>query len=190
MTFLSENVTFSGHDGKEIVLYGKPLKYSKSRVNNVTTEVRDILKNVISAIDPDKSQNLNSIIINKYSGENSMPAENRYCESSIKPESSIFSLIIGGQFDLVFKDTVTGLETTEKVNNGSCIEMSQQSQFYRTYKMDCLAPESEKCLFTINFFSTGRNQNSTIVVGDLNTYNIKFHEERSYSNLGKEISGK
>ena len=81
-----------------------------------------------------------------------MPAENRYCESSIKPESSIFSLIIGSQFDLVFKDTVTGLETTEKVNNGSCIEMSQQSQFYWTHKMECLAPESEKCLFTINFF--------------------------------------
>ena len=119
-----------------------------------------------------------------------MPAENRYCESSIKPESTIFSLIIGGQFDLVFKDTVTGLETTEKVKNVNCIEMSQQSQFYWTHKMECLAPESEKCLFTINFFITGRNQNSTIVVGDSNTYNIKFHAERSYSNLGKEISGK
>ena len=190
VTFLSENVTFSGQDGKETVLYGKPLKYSKSRVNNATTEIPDILKNVISAIDPDKSQNLNSIIINKYSGENSMQTENRYCESSIKPESSIFSLVIGSQFELVFKDTVTGLETTEKVNNGSCLEMSQQSQFYWTHKMKCLAPESEKCLFTINFFSTGRNQNSTIVVGDSNTYNIKFHGERSYSNLGKEISGK
>ena len=33
VTFLSENVTFSGQDGKETVLYGKPLKYSKSRVN-------------------------------------------------------------------------------------------------------------------------------------------------------------
>ena len=42
----------------------------------------------------------------------------------------------------------------------------------------------------MNFFSTGRNQNSTIVAGDSNTYNIKFHGERSYSNLGKEISGK
>ena len=119
-----------------------------------------------------------------------MQTENRYCESSIKPESSIFSLVIGSQFELVFKDTVTGLETTEKVNNGSCIEMSQQSQFYWTHKMKCLAPESEKCLFTINFFSTGRNQNSTIVVSDSNTYNIKFHGERSYSNLGKEISGR
>ena len=68
--------------------------------------------------------------------------------------------------------------------------MSQQSQFYWTHKINCLAPESDQYQFTIKLFSTGRNQNSTIVVGDSNTYNIKFHGERSYSNLGREISGK
>ena len=187
-TFLSENATFP--DGQKTVLYGKPLKYSKNKVNNATTKIPDILKNVISVVDPDNSQKLNSIVINKYSGEDSVRTWDRYCESSIKPESSIFSLFIGGQFDIVFRDAVTGLETIEKADNASCIEMSQQSQFYWTHKINCLAPESDQYKFTIKLFSTGRNQNSTIVVGDSNTYNIKFHGERSYSNLGREISGK
>ena len=39
--------------------------------------------------------------------------------------------------------------------------------------------------YTISFLSTGRNHNSTLIIGDSNTYNIKFQSERKWSTLGK-----
>ena len=145
---------------------------------------------MIKLIDPENDKTVNSVVISKYSND-SPPIDSSFSDKCITPESDISTFSIGGKLNVLFRDKVTGIEKSLKVEDASCFTMIQQSQFYWTHKLMCESNVSETPQYSISLLCTGRHNNSTLIVGDSNTFNIKFHNESSYySNLGKEISGK
>ena len=141
-------------------------------------------------IDPENDKKVNSVIIGKYSND-SPPIDSSFTDKCIIPESDISTFSIGAKLDVLFRDKVTGIEKSLKVEDASCFTMSQQSQFYWTHKLIRESNISETPQYSTSLLCTGRHNNSTLIVGDSNTFNIKFHNESSYySNLEKEISGK
>ena len=190
VSYLSENFNNDKVEGKHIATYGHSLLYLKSNKKSNNLDIPNIVKDVIKLVDPENDKKVNSVIISKYSND-SPPIDSSFTDKCITPESDISTFSIGGKLNVLFRDKVTGIEKSLKVEDASCFTMSQQSQFYWTHKLMCESNISETPQYSISLLCTGRYNNSTLIVGDSNTFDIKFHNESSYySNLGKEISGK
>ena len=194
---MSENATFP--DSQKTVLYGKPLKYSKNKFNNATTEIPDILKYVISVIDPDNSQKLNSIVINKYSGEDSVRTWDRYYESSIKPESSTFCLFIGGQFDIVFRDAVklTSASGDKKkmwkiINSLRGLKKQSLSSTFNIDNVNVSCRKRIANAFNKHFSSLAKNLNKDIDLNNESIPNFRTYlpKHQQYSFFLAETSSK
>ena len=188
-TILSEYDAYVTKNGVEIATFGqsncsKETSRSRSHTNSIPTAINDI----IAVLDPDNNQNLNTVLVKRFSSKGST-AESCFVDKTIRPESEIHALTIGGPFGVTFKDKVTNQVTHIDIEDNSCCVMSQQSQFYWSHNINCDNLSSEY-QYTISFLSTGRNHNSTLIIGDSNTYNIKFQSERKWSTLGKYITGK
>ena len=188
-TILSEYDAYVTKNGVEIATFGQSncsteTSRSRSHTNSIPTAINDI----IAVLDPDNNQNLNTVLVKRFSSKGST-AESGFVDKTIRPESEIHGLTIGEPFGVTFKDKVTNQVTHTDIEDNSCYVMSQQSQFYWSHNINCDNLSSEY-QYTISLFGTGRNHNSTLIIGDSNTYNIKFQSERKWSTLGKYITGK
>ena len=190
ISYLSENFNNDKVEGKHIAVYGHNLLYLKANKKSKSPDIPNTIKDMIRLVDPENVNKINSVIITKYSNDSSS-IESSFTDKCITPESDISTISIGGKLNVAFRDKVTGTEKSLDLEDASCFAMSQQSQFYWSHKVTCQPNISETPQYSITLLCTGRNHNSTLIVGDSNTFNIKFHNESSYySNLGKEISGK
>ena len=188
VSYLSENFNNDKVEGKYIAIYGHNLLYLKTNKSK-NLDIPNIVKDVIKLIDPENDKKVNSVIISKYSND-SPPIDSSFTDKCITPESDISTFGIGGKLNVLFRDKVTGIEKSLKVEDASCFTMSQQSQFYWTHKLMCESNISETPQYSISLLCTGRHNNSTLIVGDSNTFNIKFHNESSYYsnlNVGGEL---
>ena len=69
--------------------------------------------------------------------------------------------------------------------------MSSQSQLYWAHSVAKPVLSQNSIRYSITLRSTSRsNCNSTIIIGDSNTHNVRFYYENRRSDLGKDIYGK
>ena len=186
---LSQHNIYFTKDDVEIATFGYPnLLTETTRGRSHSGTIPSAINDVITALDPHNNKNLNSVVVKRFSKKGST-ADNYFVNKIITPESDIYTLALGGPFKITFNDKVTNQDTVIDINDNNCFIMSQQSQFYWSHKINCdvLAKEYQ---YTISFLSASHNHNSTLIIGDSNTYNIKFQSERERSSLGKYITGK
>ena len=190
MSYLSENFEKDTEEGKQIAIYGQNMRYLNSKKESKKTEIPTVVKDIIREMDAGNDRKINSVVITRHSDE-LPPIDNSFTNKCITPESDISIISIGGTFDILFRDKIAGDEKLLKTDDTSCFVMSQQSQFYWSHRVTCHPKSPEYPQYTISLLFTGLNHNSTLIIRDSNTFNIKFHNEKSYySNLGKEINGK
>ena len=170
---LSQHNTYFSKDDVEIAIFGYPNLFTETaRGRSHSGSIPSANNDVITALDPHNNKNLNSVVVKRFSKKGST-ANNYFVNKIITPESDIYTLAIGGPFKITFNDKVTNQDTVIDINDNNCFIMSQQSQFYWSHKINCdvLAKEYQ---YTISFLSASHNHNSTFIIGDSNSYNIKF----------------
>ena len=191
LAFLSEKTVYHTSQGQETATFGNQYTHLKSLRNHKNVEIPNEIRGIINLVDPENTQNYNSVVIRIYSHEMSY-GDNSFIDRSIRPESDICTINIGAPADIVFKDKVKNQEQILSVRDNSYYIMSQHSQFYWCHRLDnhSITSGSGTPHYTITFLCTGRFRNSTLIIGDSNTYNVKFHDEQSWSSPGKYITGK
>ena len=134
---------------------------------------------------------LNSVIINKFSGQHTKLPEHSTNDPSINPDSSIFTLSIGDSCPIVFRDKCTNATMDVNTTDNSIFIMSSKTQHYRTRKIDTPVISDSSVHHCITFRSVNRSKkNSTLIVGDSNTNHMYFSYEKSLSVLGRDIYGR
>ena len=124
----------------------------------------------------DDTPALNSCVVNKYVGPASFIPSHSDDEKSIHPESSIFTVSVGKQATVHFKNIISNDNYEHVVNGGSMYSMSRASQgcFKHQINKDSSWTGNDVRL-SLTFRSVHwRNNNSTIVLGDSNTGGLKF----------------
>ena len=134
---------------------------------------------------------LNSCLINKYCGPESNLPRHSDNESTIEPGSSIFTISLGTKVDVTFTE-IYNPDTVVKqtVAPNSLYVMSHKSQTYWEHeikKCDSLASSDIRYSLTFRHVSKKYNK-SSIIIGDSNTYNLKFGE--GVGTFGHNIPGK
>ena len=108
-----EQETYSLVNGRQVASFGAEYQYTGSPRGNTST-IHTNLQTIIDRINgetlyPDTK--INQVVVNRYSGKTHLP-EHSDNEPTIKPESNIFTITVGKQVPIKFKDQVTGREET------------------------------------------------------------------------------
>ena len=182
--FLKEN-------GRTVLGYGEPYHYPGSKANKVLTEFPPIIQKLVDRINKDfnpprrpkrkdgtfleplPAATVNQCLINKYTGSALIP-EHSDDEPSIDPSSSIFTISIGAECELIFKEKSTGEQRTLNCNSASIYSMSRKSQEFYSHKIPLHELGSE-----VRYSLTFRRchwsyKNAVLVVGDSLTSKLKF----------------
>ena len=117
---------------------------------------------------------LNSCLVTKYkSGEDSCPSH-QDDEPFIAHDSSIFTLSIGCERDMKFKNIQSpDTEESVKLVNNSLLSFSRLSQVFWAHEIP--QDQSTSCRYSLTFrHLSPMSANSTIIIGDSNTSNLNF----------------
>ena len=132
---------------------------------------------------------INSILVNKYSGAESYQPQHADKEITIDPESSIFTLSLGQPCSIVFVDRVSKEEQSFECNEKSLYHMTRKSQEFFEHRIDRgSVADGTRCSLTFRSVNW-RNRNSTCIIGDSNTGPLKFGNDKRKS-FGELMSGK
>jgi len=179
---------FAVESGRGVAQYG--VKYNYMGANAEVKPIPPQLLEIMNTINESTAgtYELNSILVNKYEGANSYLPEHSDDEYAIDPDSDIFTISIGAPRTVIFKDTVHGTETKHEALPGSLYCMSKKSQGAYRHRID-----KDRNFSGIRYSITLRcihykHLNSTCVLGDSNTEQLKFGEERG--TFGKATPGK
>ena len=165
--------------GWSVLNYGETYKYTGSPKTPKTPDpIPDPIKKVMDGI---RSQypncDINQCTINKYNDNNSELSEHSDDEVTLKPESDIFTVSVGSQRDIKFRDVTTGNEKVVTVDSRSLYIMSLPSQFLWTHRMDAADPGDNiiNVRYSLTFRCVGPHyRNSCIILGDSNTKRLMF----------------
>ena len=194
--FLNEQTDYTELKGRSVLSFGEPYPYNGSPIDSYkSTPIPPIISKLISKIETDHSSvgplGINSCLINRYVGPESVIPEHADDEDVIKPESKIVTISFGNDRDIKFRDCITGKEECLTVSNGSLYIMSQQSQFFWKHRIDkCESADTVTTRYSLTFRCVDKSyKNSTVIVGDSNTKYVTFDSNKSGS-IGNKISGK
>ena len=162
--------------------YGEPYQYTGSptpRTQTTAVPIPDPIKKVVDGIKTKYPNcDINQCTANEFSDNTSKLSEHSDNEITIRPESNIFTLSLGSQRDLTFRDVTTGAERIVTTESCSLYFMSQPSQSLWTHRMDPVDPRTDnksETRFSLTFRCVGTNfKNSSIIMGDSNTGNLRF----------------
>ena len=176
--------------------FGEPYRYTGSPTpgtQNTPVPIPDPIKKVMDGIRSEYPNcDINQCTANKFSDNASKLSEHSDNEISIRPESNIFTLSLGSQRDLTFRDVTTGAERIVTTESRSLYFMSQPSQSLWTHRMDPIDPRADnesEIRYSLTFRCVGSNfKNSSIIIGDSNTRNLKFGVGEG--TFGRNIPGK
>ena len=122
---------------------------------------------------PPPPPTINSCLVNKYEGTTSYLPKHSDKEVTIHPESSIFTLSIGQQCEIKFTEQASGLEFSHLCEDRSLYHMTRRSQEIFSHSID--KESISELRFSLTFRSVNwRNRNSTCLIGDSNTGNLRF----------------
>ena len=131
---------------------------------------------------------INQCLVNKFEGPDSALPEHADDEYDIDPTSDIFTISIGDTRTITFKNNFSGDEIKHTPTPGSLYVMSRDSQNYYTHRID-KDPLFTGMRYSITFRCVHwRFLNSTCIIGDSNTSNIKFGTEKK--TVGASTPGK
>ena len=168
--------TFSVVNGRQVASFGAEYQYNTGSPGRNTPAIPTYLQAIIDRINGDSlypDTKINQVFVNRYSGKAHLP-EHSDNEPAIKPESHIFTITIGEQAPINFKDKVTGREENLSPADGSLYVMSKSSQHYWTHQMNEV-DLGDTVRISVTFRSVGDNfKNSTVILGDSNTKHLKF----------------
>ncbi len=118
---------------------------------------------------------LNSILVNKFDGPESQLAEHSDNEYSIDPESSIYTITVGDQRSIIFRNIFDGSELKHRAAPGSLYVMSRDSQSIFKHRIDRDTDFTDKIRYSITFRCIHYHYlNSTVLIGDSNTKPVVF----------------
>ena len=188
--FLSTQQSFVDENGHSVLAFGERYGYSGGKAPD-TKPLPDIIAKIIQLINSKFGCNINSVLINKYLGVASYLPEHSDDESSIDPESDIFTMSVGQTRDVVFTDKFSKVETTLPVEDNSLYSMSRDSQNCFTHKIDKIKEDvlEDRVRFSLTFRTVGSIfRRSTVIVGDSNTKHLAFGDGKG--TFGKGLPGK
>lgn len=184
--------------GREACTFGEKYEFNGAPRNNIK-DVPAALKVLIEKIHKHENMcsagdDINQVIINRYTGGNSSLPEHSDDESSIAPGSQIFTLSLGCTRTMKFRDLVGNTEVERDVADCSLYVMSKSSQYYWTHRMDKTGNEATQDIrYSITFRTVGeRFKNASVVIGDSNTKYLNFSTGRKgeVGTFGYTIPGK
>ena len=177
----SEQFKYNVENGHSVITFGEPYHYTGSKASQEKTEIPDPFITLIKTIKskfPDS--NINSVLINKYSGPGSSLPNHSDNELSIEPGSLIFSVSLGQSCKITYNEIHSDRMEELVVKNNSLYTMTQASQWFWTHKINAESTShftEDDVRYSITLRSVHqRFHNSTVIVGDSNTKHIKFGE--------------
>ena len=114
-------------------------------------------------------------------------------EPTIARDSHIYTLSLGDSCTISFLDKCTGKVSEIFASDNGIFNMSYVSQHYWAHEIAKPVLSESSVRYSITFRCIKRcNRNSTVIIGDSNTHNIYFSDEKNKRNtdLGREIVGK
>jgi hypothetical protein len=186
-----DNETYYKENGREVAQYGAKYDYmgANAKVNTtIPPALSEIVKDINDSLTEGKYE-VNSVLVNRYIGENSYLPEHADDEYGINPESDIFTISIGSSRPIVFKDSLSGAEHEHAPMSGSLYCMTRQSQGVYTHRIDKDSSFKGKTRYSITFRCVHYMYlNSTCILGDSNTAGFKFGESKG--TFGRSTPGK
>jgi hypothetical protein len=190
-----ETCPFKEENGHAVVAFGEPYRYTGSRASANVPAMPEIIKTIVDTINGDLCKDLpqiNSCLVNRYSGPESFLPPHSDDEATIHPESSIFTLSVGQPCNVVFTEgnsNSDGIKLQHQCDDRSLYSMSCKSQGFFQHRID-KGSVAEGVRYSLTFRSVDwRNKNSTIIVGDSNTGGLSFGSERGKS-FGSGMPGR
>ena len=176
-----ESCTFKKENGHSVCSFGAPYKYTGSKSSDNVPPIPDELKPIMEKINsiqaelvPNQPPLINSCLVNKYEGSDSFLPQHSDREATLHPESSIFTLSIGQNCDILFVDRMSGNETSVTCHDRSLYYMSRRSQEVFTHQIS-KGSVSTGVRYSLTFRSVDwKNKNCTCLLGDSNTGLLRF----------------
>ncbi len=185
-TFLTSENSFVDENGHAVLAFGERYSYSGGKAPN-NDPLPDCLSTIIDKINSKFDCNVNSVLVNRYSGPDSYLPEHSDDESSIDPDSSIYTLSVGQTRTVVFTDKFSKIQTLLPVEDNSLYSMSRDSQNCFVHKIE--KESTDGLRYSLTFRAVGNLfRRSTIIVGDSNSKNFAFGEGKG--TFGKGLPGK
>ena len=188
-----DTAKYNSETGHSVITFGEPYHYTGSKTSQEKTDIPEPFTTLINTIKskyPDS--NINSVLINKYSGPGSSLPPHSDDELSIEPGSQIFSVSLGQSCKISYTELHGDKRDELLVKHNSLYTMTQASQWFwcHTIDADSTSHFSETDVrYSITLRSLHqRFHNSTVIVGDSNTKHVKFGE--GLGTLGYYFPGK
>ncbi len=170
---------FKKERGRSTIKFGEKYSYNGSREESIV-EYPPVVKKILDSINEKFGQDniplLNSCLVTKYTGPNSFIPEHSDNERAIHADSSIFTVSVGCDATLRFRDVYNGKIIEQVVKTGSLYTMTRASQDLFKHsipKNEALAESDTRFSLTFRCLHW-RNNNSTVIIGDSNTTGLKF----------------
>lgn len=185
---------FTRVKGREVASFGEKYSYTGAPSNNIKDIPDHLCKLIekVKQIDNYRDMAINQVVVNKYIGNNSFLPEHSDNEPSLKPHSKIFTVSVGTDRNVQFRDKCTSREHDLMVTSGSLYVMTQESQHYWTHRIE-KEETNEDARYSITFRSVGSNfRNATVILGDSNTKHLKFGsgQQGEKGTFGYHLPGK
>ncbi len=180
------NETFVAENGHSVLAFGERYRYSGGRAPD-HKPIPAVITKVVDQINSKFGCMPNSVLINKYDGVDSYLPQHSDDESSIDPESSIYTLSLGETREVVFTDKYSKVETTLAVEDNSLYTMTRHSQNCFTHQINKDSVGGVR--YSLTFRTVGNIfRRSTIIIGDSNSKHLAFGEGKG--TFGKGLPGK
>ena len=189
LTQFLQKQQYAEEGGRSTLLFGESYKYmgNNSQPKPMPQELQGLVDRLNTEYSGDK-YTLNSVLINQYKGKDSFLPEHSDNEFWIDPASSIFTVSIGDPRDVVFKDRFSKDEHKIATPTGSLYAMTRNSQSAFSHRIDKDSNFDEKVRYSLTIRASHWTfLNSTVIVGDSNTRNLKFGS--GVGTLGKATPG-
>ena len=185
--YLNGLSSYKQEKGRSTIKFGENYTYNGSREDS-TVEFPPLIRNIIDKINNDlvgdETPLLNSCLVTKYSGPRSFIPEHSDNERSIHPSSNIYTVSLGCDTTVRFRNIHSDDVNEQTVKAGSVYAMTRASQdlFKHCISRNQSLSETDTRI-SLTFRSLHwRNNNSTVIVGDSNTGGLKF------SHFGRDSS--
>ena len=188
--FLDKQAGFVKETGRDVLLYGHPYKYNGSKSPEKPPEIPTELEALVVLVNEKLCKGLppvNSILINKYVGEEALIPLHSDNEATIDPKSVIATISLGSACTIEFTPKLDGDILKVDCQPRSAYTMTRRSQDLYLHQMHQGSISGTRYSLTFRALDV-RNKNSCCIIGDSNTGPLRFGEEKG--TFGRSIPGK
>ena len=165
------------NSSRDVIYYGE-FNYKYGAIQHEANEIPNIIRPIVDKISEMYPKTIiNSCLVTRYRNGTSSCPQHSDNEPFIAPWSDIFTLSIGHERSMLF-NSVSNTSTEINLPNNSLLAFSRSSQEFWKHEIPCC--ESAAVRYSLTFRQLAPYYvNSTLIVGDSNTNNLKFGSGRS-----------